>query len=306
MKRQIFLVIVSFLFLANFNGYAQENFLSGDSTTSGDVSLTIFNLRPVLLKKGQVLINFQAVLPNYYKSYSAASGKPEKLPSYLVLSEAYFNGYLTYGISDKWNVFVSLPFTDIHHFSPMGEVKGVGFGDIKTGFDYQLLDGNNNSKDALAARITFGFPTGRYQNLGTTKYPLGLGSFSFEASLNGMHHYQKTDMIYSAYYAYRTNRLGISMGDETGAYLIFRKPLNTSFGSFGLEGGAYTYWNFADKKSGSVLPNTRDYAFNLYAGAWFQYLKKINLRVGLPYSIYQNKSWLTKYQVMVQIDYLFK
>ncbi len=306
MKRRIFLVIVSFLFLANVNGYAQDNFSSCDSTTSGDVSLTILNLRPILLKKGQVLINFQAALPNYYKSFSQTTGKPEKLPSYLVLSEAYFKGYITYGLSQKWNLFLTLPFNDVHHFSPMGEISGVGFGDIETGVDYQLAGGKQNSENSLAARLTLGLPTGHYQNLSRNDYPLGLGSFRFQAAISGIHRYSKVQMIYSAYYEFRTNRLGIGMGDETGAYLIFRKPLITSFGTFGLEGGTFTYWNFADKKNGAVLPNTRDYNINLYAGAWFQYLKKFNLRFGIPYSVFQNKSWMTQYRIMLQIDYLLK
>jgi len=306
MKRRIFLAIVSFLFLVNVNGYAQDNFLYGDSIPSGNVSLSIFNVRPILLNKGQLLFSFQTALPNYYKSFSSATGKPEKLPSYMVLSEAYFNGYITYGLTQKWNLFLTLPFNDIHHFSPMGEISGVGVGDIETGVDYQLFGGNQNSENSLATRLSFGFPTGHYQNLSKNDYPLGSGSFRFQAAISGIHWYNKIQMIYSAYYEFRTNRLEINTGDEAGAYLIFRKPLITPFGSFGLEGGTLTYWNFADKKNGTVLPNTRDYNINLYAGAWFQYLKKFNLRFGIPYSVFQNKSWMTQYRIMLQIDYLLK
>lgn len=306
MKKQLFFVIIGFLVFANSGLYAQGSTPAKDTTTSGDASLSILNLRPVLLNKGQALVSLRAAFPNFYKSFNATAGKPVKLPSYLALSEAYFNTYLTYGLSGKWNVFMMVPVADIHHYSPGGEVSGVGFADVEAGVDYRLINGQKGGNNGLAARLTLGFPTGRYQNLSGTQYPLGLGSFRFRAALTGIHQYTKVQMIYSAYYEYRTNRLGISMGDETGAYLLFRKPIETAYGRFGLEGGAYTYWNFSDKNNGTVVPNSRDYSINLYVGAWFQYLKKFDIRLGVPYSIYQNKAWMTQYQAMLQLDYLFK
>ncbi len=306
MKKQLFFVIIGFLVFTYSGLYAQGSTPAKDTTTSGEASLSILNLRPVLLNKGQAIVSLRAAFPNFYKSFNATAGKPVKLPSNQALSEAYFNTYLTYGLSGKWNVFMMIPVADIHHYSPMGEVSGVGFSDVEAGVDYRLINGQKGGNDGLAARLTLGFPTGRYQNLSSTQYPLGLGSFRFRAALTGIHQYTKVQMIYSAYYEYRTNRLGISMGDETGAYLLFRKPIETAYGRFGLEGGAYTYWNFSDKNNGTVVPNSRDYSINLYVGAWFQYLKKFDIRIGVPYSIYQNKAWMTQYQAMLQLDYLFK
>ncbi len=292
--------------MATMDLYAQETTCEKDTIASENSALTILNLRPVLLKKGQALVSFRADFPNIYKAYNPATGKLEKLSPVVALSEMYFNSYVTYGLSNTWNLFVMLPVEDIHHYSPMGEVSGVGFGDVEAGVDYRLLDGQKDGKNWLAARMTLGFPTGRYQNLSNAQYPLGLGSFRFRAAITGLHQYSKVQMIYSAYYEVRTNRLGVSMGDETGAFLLFRKPIETAYGRFGLEGGAYTTLNFSDEKSGVVIPHTQDYAANLYAGVWFQYLKKINLRFGVPYSIYQNKSWITQYRILFQIDYSMK
>lgn len=306
MKKKFFLVITGFLVIATMGLCAQETTPEKDTIVSGNSALTILNLRPVLLKKGQALVSFRVDFPNIYKVYNPSTGKPEKLSPVVALSEMYFNSYITYGLSNKWNLFVMLPVADIHHYSPMGEVSGVGFGDVEAGVDYRLLNGRKDRKNRLVARMTLGFPTGRFQNLSSTQYPLGLGSFRFRTVLTGLHQYTKIQMIYSAYYEVRTNRLGVSMGDETGAFLLFRKPIETAYGRFGLEGGAYTTLNFSDKKSGVVIPHTQDYVANLYMGVWFQYLKKINLRFGIPYSIYQNKSWITQYRILFQLDYSMK
>ncbi len=302
--RKIILLITGFIFLFASVGRSQEDAVKTDPSGVSDISLSIFNnVRPLMLKKGQVLINFRSSFLNYYKIYSQQTGKPEKIPSVVVWNESYFNGYVTYGLSDKWNLFLELPFANIHHYSPMGRVSGVCFGDIKAGVDYQLM---KKAGDALAARVTLGFPTGTYKNLDAGQYPTGLGSFTFKAQLSGMHQFKKVQMLYSGYYDYRTNRQGISTGDETGLWLIFRKPFKTGFGLFGIEGGTTAYWNFADKKDGAVLPNTADYSVDLYVGGWFQYMKKFNIRFAVPYSIYQNNSWLTRYTVMIQFDYLLK
>ena len=53
------------------------------------------------------------------------------------------------------------------------------------------------------------------------------------------------------------------------------------------------------------IPHTEDYTANLFVGASYNYLKDFYLRVGVPYTIYQNKSWLTKYTALIQLDYYF-
>ena len=143
--------------------------------------------------------------------------------------------------------------------------------------------------------------------MGLNEYPLGLGAFRFKGDVTGLHRFQNLDMIYSIYYEYRTpNSVGLEVGDETGAYLTLQKQLNTSYGNFGLEGGAFGSWNFKDKKNGTSIAHTDDYTANLFIGAWYNYLKDFYIRFGVPYTIYQNKSWLTKYEVLIQLDYHFE
>ncbi len=306
MNKKLIVVITGFLMLVNINLVAQKSTLIKKDTivSSGSSLMTILNLRPVLLTKGQSLLSFRVDFPNIYKVYNPATGKLEKLSPVVALSEMYFNSYATYGLSDRWNLFAMIPVADIHHFSPMGEVSGVGFGDVEAGADYRIFKGKKDEKSSLAARMTLGFPTGHFKHLSDTQYPLGLGSFRIRAAVTGLYQYTKVQMIYSAYYEYRTNRLGVRTGDQTGGNLIFRKPIETAVGRFGLEGGSYAYWNFSDKKNGEVVPLSQDYAVILYVGAWYQYLKKLDIRFGVPYNIYQNKSWITQYRIQFQIDYL--
>jgi len=51
---------------------------------------------------------------------------------------------------------------------------------------------------------------------------------------------------------------------------------------------------FKDKRNGTYIPLTDDYAVNLIVG-WHgtYYLKDLYLRFGVPYTIYQNKAGFT-------------
>ena len=266
-------------------------------------SLSVFNLHPQLLNKGKIMVQFRADFPHYYKVYNPQFGKVGKISDKVVMSESFFNTYGTYGLSDKWNLFVLLPIADVHHYSPMGIVSGVGLSDVCAGADYQIKNLHQDHKNSLAARITLGFPTGSYKNLGTTDYPIGLGSFSVQGALTGLRRYQQFDMIYSVYYEYRTNHSGKQIGDETGLYLALQKGYQTEYGNFGLEGGLNSYWNFSDKQNGQTLPNSEDTALNVYVSAWYQYFNKLTLRFGVPWTVYQNNAFMTQYRVFVQLDY---
>ena len=306
MNKKILLITVSLVFLASFTLKAQTGTVKKDTVSTIKTYITGMNLRPVLLKKGEFLVSLSADIPHYFKWYSPKTGKPEKLSTKMVINEAYFNGYLTYGLSKKVNLFLTVPITDIHHYSPMGIVSGVGFGDIQFGTDFGLVNLQKDNRNSLVGRLTIGIPSGHYKNLGARRYPTGLGSFRFQGNLTGLHRFSDFDMVYAAYYEYRTNHSGMHIGDETGAYLIFQKPFNTSVGRFGLETGAYTYWQFKNTKNGKVVPDTEDYAAGLYVGGWYNYLKNLYLRFSVPYSVYQSKAWFTQYQVKIQLDYLFK
>jgi len=306
MNKKILLFVVSMVFLTSFTLKAQNTVTKKDSVSTIKTYISGMNLRPVLLKKGEFLISLSADIPHYYKWYSPKTEKPEKLSSKMVINEAYFDGYLIYGLNKQVNLFLTVPVTDIHHYSPMGIATGVGFGDVRFGADLDIINLQKDGRNSLVGRVTMGVPTGHYKDLDISEYPTGLGSFRFQGNLTGLHQFSKFDMIYSAYYEYRTNHSGMHIGDETGAYLIFQKPFNTSAGRFGLETGAYTFWQFKNSKKGTVIPNTKNYAVDFYVGGWYNYLKNLYLRFSVPYSVYQNKAWFTKYQVKIQLDYLFK
>jgi hypothetical protein len=268
--------------------------------------ISVLNLRPVQLKKNGMLLSFQTEFPEFYKTFNPKTRNNEKVPGTIAINEAYYYGHVVYGFSDRVNLFALLPVASVNHYSPNGTTSGKGFGDIKLGGSYSLIDLKDNL-NSLTSSLAIGLPTGKYKNLLPYEYPLGLGAFRFKGDLTGLHRFKRLDMVYSVYYEYRTNNSnGLNVGDETGAYLTLQKQLNTEYGNFGLEGGIYAYWNFKDRKNGSVLLHTNDYAGNLYIGGWYNYLKNFYIRFGVPYTVYQNNSWLTKYEVLLQLDYQFK
>lgn len=269
------------------------------------VIISVLNLQPVILSKQRMLFSLQAEYPEFYKYMNSKSGKIERVPETSVINEAYYFGHIYYGLTDRINLFAILPVTSIHHYSPTATIIGKGFDDLKIGGRYDLFH-SKNSENTLTSGLTIGFPTGKYKNLSLNEYPLGLGTFRFKGDITGLHRFNNLDMIYSVYYAYRINNSeGLHVGDETGAYLTFQKQINTNYGNFGFEGGVNGFWNFKDKKDGTNIPQTDDYTANLYFGAWYNYLKDFYLRFGVPYTIYQTNSWLTKYEVLIQLDYYF-
>ena len=270
------------------------------------VFLSVSNLRPITFNKQRILFRLQAEYPKFYKYLNFKSGKTERVTESTVLNEAFYFGHIVYGFTNRINLFVILPLASVHHYSPAGTFIGKGLGDIEIGGIYSLLNPKSR-ENSLTSSLSLGFPTGKYKNRDINDLPLGLGAFRFKGDVTGLHRFKNLDLIYSIYYEYRTpNSVGLEVGDETGAYLTLQKQLNTSYGNFGLEGGAFGSWNFKDKKNGTSIANTDDYTANLFIGAWYNYLKDFYIRFGVPYTIYQNKSWLTKYEVLIQLDYHFE
>lgn len=269
------------------------------------VFISVLNLQPLTLSKNRLLFSFQAEYPEFYKYLNSKNGKTEQVSETTVLNEAYYYGRAVYGLTDRINLFTLIPLASIHHFSPTTTITDKGFGDFAIGGNYSLLE-SKNFKNNLTSSLTVAFPTGKFKNIGANDYPLGLGAYTFKGDLTGLHRFRNLDVIYSAYYEYRTgNSQGLNVGDEAGASISFQKQYNTKYGNFGLEGGAYGFWNLKDQKDGLTIPYTDDYNANLFVGAWYNYLKDFYLRFGVPYTIYQNKSWLTKYTVLIQLDYYF-
>jgi len=306
MKKKFILLLFSLLLFTGMQSIGQNPELQIDSGfVKKPVFISVLNLRPVTLNKQRILFSLQAQYPEYYKYFNPKSGKTESVSENTVLNEAYYFGNIVYGLTDRINLFAILPMASIHHYSPSATIIGKGFGDFALGGVYSLVE-SKNFENSLTSGITIGFPTGKFKNIGSNDYPLGLGAYKFKGDVTGLHRFNNLEMMYSVYYEYRTNNTqGLNIGDEAGAYLTFQKQIKTDYGNFGFEGGAYGLWNFKDRRNGTSISHTDDYEANLFVGAWYNYLKDFDIRVGVPYSIYQNKSWLTKYKVLIQLDYYF-
>ena len=300
-------------FSINF-GIVAQNIKQEEVNNKIDTSILItsYNIKSQLLKKGNIQTDFDIRFPRFYKFYNPKSDKTQKKLSVYVLNEAYFTGDITFGISDKYNFFISLPIVDIHHYNPIIFQSGVGIGDMQLGMLYKPK--KYFKKRKLGAYLFEGrltIPTGEYSNLTKSDYPTGNGAFGLMLAINStkkikkLYRFKNIDLIYSLYYDIRINAYGDHTGDETGAYFIFQKPINTEYGNFGLESGIYAYYNFPDKKNDQIIPNSGDYSFDIHIGAWYKYLDKYYIRFAIPYSIVQNNAFMTKYQVFLKLSYIF-
>jgi len=292
--------------------YGNAAFSQGNDTiyhendsVNNPLYLNGYDLHPVLLKKKQFLVQLGVVSPNYYKWNNSMSGNIEPLSPKMVIKETYFSAKINYGLSDKFNIRFLLPVADLHYYSPMGISKGIGLDDIKAGIDWSPFSPNQKRKTNLTVGFTAGFPTGKHYNLEQGNLPLGNGDFELKGNITGLYKASSFNVIYSAYYSYLTNYKSTIKGDESGAYMIFQKPLNTKVGKFGVETSLFGYYDIPDKVNNVEIPNTQNYGVDLGVGAWFNYLKNLKLRFYIPYSIYQNKAWLTKYEVNLKISYQF-
>jgi len=302
---KIFSLFVSMLTVCQLYGQ-QVDSLQENAVDTTDFFITAYNFHPELLTKGKYLFDFNADMPKYFKYFNPMKNLIEKKMSVVVINDAYFNGHLLYGISNKVNLTVNLPFVDSHHYSPLMFQKGVWFGDLQTGLCFgNLLKG----KSSLVAETDIILPTGSHKHQ-MQSIDTGEGAFGFQLKLNGLTPLQNTganawQMAYSASYNYMYSIDNIKQGNEAKAYLLLQKPLHTDFGYFGWETGFIFQYNTADKMGEISLPNSNLTQFDLNIGGWYRFLDNFYLRFAVPYTIYQNKAYLTKYSVIMQLDYLF-
>lgn len=300
MKKQVLIMVAFFI---SCNLMAQQNSVTDTLLNKQLPFISITNLRVSTLSKKNYLFSLNADFPRYYKVLNAKSGTFDKVSDKVVLNEAYFNLYFTYGFSDKLNFSFDLPVTDIHHYSPMLFVSGKGIGDVKIGANYNLLK-SDSDRNSLTAGLDIGFPTGKNSNLSPADFPLGYGAFLFRGTLAGFHKINTQKIIYAAYYELRTNNSSnVDIGDELGAYLYLQKPFNSNYGRFSIEYGFYNYLKMSDNLNSTDVKNSSDWAVNLFLGAQYEYSKNFSLQFGIPYSIIQNNAFMTKYRVMVQLNY---
>ncbi|MCD6557262.1 MAG: hypothetical protein J7K64_08730 [Bacteroidales bacterium] len=287
--------VLIFIFIAfGLNINAQNKIV--DSTQFKRNFYTSTNVRPVNIEKGNYLFSAQATFKKYYKAFNPQSGSVEKLSDKVVLNDAALNLTAIYGIGNKINLIAFLPIKDFHHYSPMNFSKGIGTGDITIGGNYNLL---NNSANAVSLRLDFGFPTGKSANLSMQDISLGTGAFTSRLTAEGLHSFKKTDFIYAAYYEYRTpNSSGINIADETGIYAFFQNNFTTEYGNFGFEYGLI----------GNIQIPAADISGNitaqLFIGANYAYNENINIRLSVPYTVFQQNAFLTDYTALLQFDYL--
>ena len=130
--------------------------------------------------------------------------------------------------------------------------------------------------------------------------PLGTGAFSTQLSAEGLHSFKKTDLIYAAYYEYKSpNSSGTDIADEVGIYTFFQNNYNTKYGNFGIE---YGIIGNVQIPAADIFKNIKAQVF---IGANYFYNEHLNIRLSVPYTIFQQKAFLTDYTVLLQVDYLF-
>jgi hypothetical protein len=305
MKNELIIVVILMQSMATA-AFGQNNILSADSVNPDRFAVSALNLRPEVLVKNDLLIRLNLDFPEYKKILNTSTGNMEDLSDNVVLNEMLVNVYIDYGISPKLTLYTQVPVSDIHHYSPMGAVTGKGFADIGLGAGYMLLGGNSRN-NTLTGEGTVFIPTGESSNSNPSSYPLGMGIVRLKGALTGMYRSGNSALIYSGYYEFRPmNSEDRNIGDEFGVTLIRQNYFKTRYGNFGIEYGGYSFFKTEDKNNGIKVSHSGDYEADAYAGGWFEYRKNLFIRLGLPYTIYQNGSPFTKSNVLFQLDYRFK
>jgi len=306
MRRHILNISLIISLITGFAGYGQEESPKDVDTKSTDFFISAYLFHPELLSKGKFLLDLNAGMPKYFKYYNPMKQKIDKKMPVVVINDAYFNAHLFYGLTKQINLYATIPFVDSHHYSPMIFQEGVGFGDVETGLVYGnlLKDANHLTLDAAIS-----WPTGIHKH----QMPVidtGTGAFGFKLAVNGLMPLQKGkkdawQMAYNASYKYLLSIDKIDQGYETGAFLLFQKPYHTAVGYFGLENGLHFQYQAPDTMGTMSLPNSELTQLDVNIGGWYEFLDRFYLRFSVPYTVYQNKAYLTKYNVILQLDYLF-
>ena len=284
---------------------AQKLLSQADTSVNNRLMITAFDLKPQVLAQSDLMVRLNLTLPGYFKTRNLLTGKMEKLSDKVVLNEMTAAATVDYGLTPRLTLYAQVPVSDIHHYSPMGEVSGKGFSDIGIGGYYNLA-GNALSKNEFTANLSLFLPTGQNKNLTPAEYPLGMGVVRVKGALTGLYRMANSTLLYSGYYEFRPkNSSGVNLGDNMGLTLMKENYFNTSYGNFGLEYGVFSSYTMYDKKSGTKIIHSSDFSAGAFAGGFFEYLNKLYLRFDLPYNVYQDGAFFTKYVVMVQLDYRF-
>jgi hypothetical protein len=302
-KLVILLILMQVIVIKSFG---QNNSITTDSVVPDNFKTSSLNLSSGVLMKSEMLVRMNFDFTEYKRTLNTLTGNMEKLPDNEVLNEMLISTYIDYGISRKLTLYTQLPVSDIHHYSPKGVDAYKGLADIGLGGDYLLMN-NNSGSNTLTGEATVFIPTGNSSSSTTDNYLPGIRTVRLKGSLTGMKKSGNSVIIYSGYYEFRpVNSSDLNAGDELGITVIRQDDHKTKFGNFGIEYGGFSLFKTEDKNNGIKIPHTADYEIAAFAGGWFKYRNNLILRFGLPYTIYQNGSPLTKYDVLFQLDYRFK
>ncbi|MGB8489947.1 MAG: hypothetical protein WCE64_02720 [Bacteroidales bacterium] len=286
--------------------FGKDLITAADSGRHDETVITVLNLRPTVLIKNNMMIRLNFDFRQYFRMLNTTSGRMEKLSEKDVLNEMLVNAYIDYGISGNVTIFAQLPLSDTHESTPAGVIAEKGLADIGAGVGYKLFD-DRSGKNTITIEGTLYAPTGKSFRLTPSDYPSGMGIIRLKGALTGLHRSENSAFIYSGYYEYRpANASDLNIGDEVGIIVLRQNYFKTIYGNFGVEYGGFSSVKAKDKMAGADLVHTGDFAVDAFAGCWFEYQKNLFLRFGLPYTVYQNGSLFTKYNVLIQLDYRFK
>ncbi len=264
---------------------------------------SISNIQKTTIPAGSLLINVFGRYPTFHKIYNPKSNEMIDLPAPFVLTEAYLNSELDYGVTPYINVFVNIPFKWINHYSPDLIQKNKGFGDIEFGGYLKLL-GDNKNKSSLVSRFAVIAPIGENKNLDMSEFPLGEGAWQFEGGISGMFLLGNWNLLYSANYILKTkNNSNINLGDQIFAAISLEKDLNTSYGNFTLESGFNILNQFESSLNGEKIDNSNSIAAQWFGGIAFYYLPGLRLSFSVPVTFYKRKAWFTDYSAILKFEY---
>lgn len=298
------ILLLLILLMGNLT-YGQEKPQKETGKQPDDFFISTYQFHPQLLGKKSWLVDFSTDIPKFFKYFNPKMKKIAPKMPVVVLNEAYFNAHFLYGLNSKLNLYANLPFSDLHHYSPMMFQKGVWFGDLQTGVVYgNLLSGAHY----LTIEGQINWPTGIYKQ-NPQVLNTGRGAFCIQAGLNGLEQLQtKPDawqLAYHAYFDYLISLDKIKKGPEAGATFLFRKPFHTQYGYFGIENALDVQYHTPYKAGPNIVPMTGLMQLNVGIGGWYEFLNNFYLRLTVPYTVFQNKAFLTKYSVVMQLDYKF-
>ena len=289
------IVILSFLFILLMPNLLLAQMPLDKSSISG--------IRKLALSSGNLYFNINGEFPSFQKILNPNTGGMMDFPKSFVRTEAYLNASVLYGINNKFNVFLNVPFSWLNHYTPDLIQENKGFGDIDFGALYQLF-GEDLSSNTSTIKLAVKAPTGESNNLSNDELPLGSGAWEFSAALQGMFHFTSWNLLYSANYSLSTqNGNDINPGDHVWGILSFEKNLNTKFGDFTLESGFELSNFFEGTKDGNAVANSSEFSAAWFPAIAYNFSQNLRLSYRMPFTFYKRDSWFTDYSAVLQIEY---